>query len=220
MVRHYRMLIVSAIVLVAMMITPSYSSLFNEIEDILPNELSDLLNENINEDELINEDSSFFQEIQEILEDIDDDSSPSQIRKLLTGVLTSIASSAIKKRVKEQLFDFGFTSDQQRVFVISHGKSTFSNPLKETQMISIRPQSFLWLYSNKPGRFLPSKTVIISPRSDEKIKTLDGRQVGMVHRFVGLRFTFPSSSSESNVFFIGYANRVFGMDLSPQSLKK
>lgn len=103
----------------------------------------------------------------------------------------------------------------KRVFVVSHGRSNIINPFRKFQINLLRPATLFWYYHGSSDRILSDKTIIIDPYPSD-IKVLDGRQVGIMRRFVGIYIYMPAStSSESNFFFIGYARNVFGLDLSP-----
>ena len=103
----------------------------------------------------------------------------------------------------------------KRVFVLSYGHSIMVNPLRKSQINLLRPSVLFWLYPGVSQGVITDKTIIVDPNPFH-VKILDGRQMGMMRRFIGVYIFLPSKTPmESRVFFIGYAYKVLGVDLSP-----
>ena len=103
----------------------------------------------------------------------------------------------------------------KRVFVVSFGRNNIFNPLRSFQINLFRPATLFWYYAGTSERIITDKTIIIDPYP-LNFKVIDGRQIGMMRRFVGVYIYKPSSESGGSfTFFIGYAARVLGVDLSP-----
>ena len=108
----------------------------------------------------------------------------------------------------------GFSLFSKRVFVISYGHNPTVNLFKKFQFNLLRPATLFWYYSGKSQHLISDKTLIIDPYPFD-VRVLDGRQMGFMKRFVGIYIYKPSSTiSESFTFFIGYAYKVAGVDLS------
>ena len=108
----------------------------------------------------------------------------------------------------------GFSLFSKRVFVISYGHNPTVNLFKKFQFNLLRPATLFWYYTGNSQHYISDKTLIIDPYPFD-VRVLDGRQMGFMKRFVGIYIYKPSGTiSESYTFFIGYAYKVAGVDLS------
>ena len=104
---------------------------------------------------------------------------------------------------------------KKRALIVSFGSSPTLNPLRTNQVNVLRPSTFLWYYSGTSGKILSDKTIIIDPNPFH-VRMIDGRQIGLVRRFVGAYSYQPGAILEpGKTLFIGYASRAIGIDLSP-----
>ena len=104
---------------------------------------------------------------------------------------------------------------KKRVLIVSFGSGPTLNPLRTNQMNVLRPSTFLWYYSGTSGKILADKTIIIDPNPFH-VRMIDGRQIGLVRRFVGVYSYQPGAILEpGKTLFIGYASKAIGIDLSP-----
>ena len=72
-----------------------------------------------------------------------------------------------------------------------------------------------WFYSGRSNLMLNSRTIIIDPLPFT-IKTINGRQIGLMTNFIGLYIHFtPTFGDNAKTFFVGYTGTVRGFDLSP-----
>ena len=102
---------------------------------------------------------------------------------------------------------------KRRAFIMSWG---FANKLilfRKNQVKLYHPIT-AWYYPKSSNSFLNSRTIIVDPYPSS-IKTLSGRQFGLMRRFVGI-FIYRNSTTagESYTFFMGHAAKIRGFDLS------
>jgi len=169
---------------------------------------------NFNEEEM----RSFRNILDSVIGSVEDDPSIFGLWETLQTLLTEIKDPTLRDRILDLLQ--GLTSNDgerqgKRVIVFSHGRTLLQNPLKKFKMHLIKPSTFFWYYSGDFDKKVSSKTFIIDPRPMD-VKVLDGRQVGLMRRFVGIYLYVPvPSMHQCNVFFLGYAYQAVGLDLSP-----
>jgi hypothetical protein len=71
-----------------------------------------------------------------------------------------------------------------------------------------------WFYSGGSNVVLNSRTIIIDPYPFS-IKTLTGRQIGLMANFIGLYIHRSGPIADKAItFFFGYAKTIRGFDLS------
>ncbi|MCX6663558.1 MAG: hypothetical protein NTZ75_04855 [Euryarchaeota archaeon] len=111
--------------------------------------------------------------------------------------------------------NFNFKFNQFRpvrkaAFVMSWG---FTNKLLSPAISMIRPITG-WFYSGRSNVVLNSRTIIIDPYPFS-IKTLTGRQIGLMANFIGLYIHRSGPIADKAItFFFGYAKTIRGFDLS------
>ena len=97
--------------------------------------------------------------------------------------------------------------------VISWGFSNKLNPLRENKFQLYRPLT-LWYYSGPAKLLVNSRTVVID-FSPFMVKSLTGRQLGMMRNFAGLYWHRQSTLwDKSWTIMVGRAMTVRGFDLS------
>jgi len=120
-----------------------------------------------------------------------------------------------------QAIDFDYKINQLRplrttAFIMSWGFTNKFVALGKNKVNIIRPITG-WYYSGKSSLILNSRTIIFDlyPFS---IRTLTGRQVGLMTDFIGLYIHRSGTITDKAItFFFGYAHTIRGFDLSPRS---
>jgi hypothetical protein len=157
---------------------------------------------------------------------------PSLLEKMQTATSYSELIETVQSFMKEhgrqpvlvliltlliKAINFNFKFNQFRpvrrsAFVISRG---FSNKFVSSTISMIRPITG-WFYSGRSNAVLNSRTIILDPYP-LSIKVLDGRQIGLMANFIGL-YIHRSRLIDDNAmtFFVGYAQTIRGLDLSPE----
>ena len=103
---------------------------------------------------------------------------------------------------------------RKTAFVLSWGFTNKLIPLGKNKISLAKPLT-AWYYSGRSNLVLNSRTIIIDPYPFS-IRTLTGRQIGMMTGFVGVYIhRYSSFSNNAQTFFLGYAGTVRGFDLSP-----
>ncbi|HEC82168.1 MAG TPA: hypothetical protein ENI42_07100 [Thermoplasmatales archaeon] len=101
---------------------------------------------------------------------------------------------------------------QKRVFIVSNGFGKRFDVELRSKLRIYKPLTF-WHYYGKYNYLNSSKTVIIDPILP-RVRVLDGWQLGMMRRFVGLYIHISGSMTvKDHTFFMGYAYRVRALDL-------
>jgi hypothetical protein len=104
-----------------------------------------------------------------------------------------------------------FRPVRKNAFIISWG---FTNKLLSPAISMIRPITG-WFYSGGSNVVLNSRTIIIDPYPFS-IKTLTGRQIGLMANFIGLYIHRSGPIADKAItFVVGYAKTIRGFDLSP-----
>jgi hypothetical protein len=115
--------------------------------------------------------------------------------------------------------NFNFKFNQFRpvrktAFIMSWGFTNKFLSLGKNKINMIRPITS-WYYSGRSNLVLNSRTIILDPHPFS-IKTLTGRQIGLMANFIGLYIHRSGTIGDKAItFFIGYANTIRGFDLSP-----
>jgi hypothetical protein len=115
--------------------------------------------------------------------------------------------------------DFNFKFNQLRpirktAFVMSWGFTNKFLALGKNKVNMVRSITG-WYYSGKSNVILNSRTIILDPHPFS-IKTLTGRQIGLMANFIGLYIHRSGNIGDKAItFFFGYANTIRGLDLSP-----
>ncbi|MFH1101813.1 MAG: hypothetical protein V1726_07240 [Methanobacteriota archaeon] len=126
--------------------------------------------------------------------------------------MQSMFSSLIKSMFRQKLM-YQNNPFNQNVMVMSSGFTNKIGSIRGTHMNMHRYLTF-WFYSSNSNLFVNSKTIIVDPYPFN-VKTLMGRQIGMMRGFTGLYITQYSSIAEKEyTYFIGHARRATGMDLA------
>ncbi len=118
-----------------------------------------------------------------------------------------------------KVIHFNYNFNQLRpvrktAFVMSWGFTNKLIPLGIKE-ISIAKPLTAWYYSGRSNLVLNSRTIIIDPYPFS-IRTLTGRQIGIMTNFVGVYIhRYSSFTNNAQTFFFGYAGTVRGFDLSP-----
>ena len=101
---------------------------------------------------------------------------------------------------------------QKRVFIVSNGFGKRFDIELRSKLRIYKPLTF-WHYYGKYNYINSSKTIIIDPILP-KIRVLNGWQLGMMRRFVGLYIRISGSMlDKDHTFFMGYAYKVRALDL-------
>jgi len=158
------------------------------------------------------EETAFKTKLSEFMNSLD---SVNDYTELLATIQDFFGEKQGSSLLKEALQNInGFSLFSKRVFVISYGHNPTVNLFKKFQFNLLRPATLFWYYSGTSPHIISDKTLIIDPYPFD-VRVLDGRQMGFMKRFVGIYIYKPSSTiSESFTFFIGYAYKVAGVDLS------
>ncbi|MEM0467544.1 MAG: hypothetical protein QXX20_08160 [Candidatus Thermoplasmatota archaeon] len=102
-------------------------------------------------------------------------------------------------------------------FVISHGSYSRLRPQKENEVKLSKHGFVFWRYSEKTP-LIHGKTVIIEKNPFELKKRLVGEQLGFMIGFKGIFLDIESRlTGKSYMFFMGRAQRVRAVDLTPFS---
>ncbi len=120
-----------------------------------------------------------------------------------------------------QAIDFDYKINQLRplrttAFIMSWGFTNKFLSLGKNKINIIRPIT-CWYYSGRSNVLLNSRTIILDlyPFS---IRTLTGRQVGLMTDFIGLYIHRSGAIGDKAITFLfGYAKTIRGFDLSPGS---
>jgi hypothetical protein len=120
-----------------------------------------------------------------------------------------------------QAIDLDYKINQLRplrttAFIMSWGFTNKFLDLGKNKLNIIRPIT-AWFYSGKSNVLLNSRTIIFDlyPFS---IRTLTGRQIGLMTDFIGLYIHRSGPIGDKAItFFFGYAQTIRGFDLSPRS---
>jgi len=103
---------------------------------------------------------------------------------------------------------------RKSAFILSMG---FTNKIitpAKYKMNVVKPFT-AWYYTGKSNLLLNSRTIIFDLRPFS-IKSLTGRQVGVMSNFIGLYIHLPAKiTDKGKTFFFGYAGTIRGFDLSP-----
>ena len=103
---------------------------------------------------------------------------------------------------------------KRKALVVSWGFANKLFALRENKAELYLPFT-LWYYSGRSNYLVNSRTLIIDPYPFQ-IKTLSGRQIGMMVNFAGVYvYRHSTITDKSYTFFLGYANYIGGFDLSP-----
>jgi len=108
---------------------------------------------------------------------------------------------------------YRFSPLRQNVMVLSSG---FTNKMFSFQAthLNMHKTLALWFYTVNSNLLTKSTTTIIDPYPFN-VKTLTGRQIGMMRGFTGLYITQYSTIAHKDfTYFMGYAKGVMGYDLS------
>jgi hypothetical protein len=101
-------------------------------------------------------------------------------------------------------------------FIMSWGFTNKFLSLGKNKLNIVRPMT-VWYYSGRSNVLFNSRTIIFDlyPFS---IRTLTGRQVGLMTDFIGLYIHRSGTIGDKAItFFFGYAQTIRGIDLSPHS---
>jgi len=159
---------------------------------------------------------SFLEQITGLSDQIESEDTYLGLLRTVTAFLDdSNDDSVLEQELFKTVGDLHLNLAGKRVFVLSYGHGVQINPLRRFQVNLLRPSYLFWLYPGSSHIIGKDRTIIIDPNPFH-VTTYDGRQVGIMKRFIGLYIFIPNKDSrESTVFFAGYAYRVLGLDLSP-----
>jgi len=216
---HRHFLIAATACVVFILLLPSVFSISSSYaEGVFFDEAGETDSFGLDEEEM----NGFRNILDSLMGDAEDQPSLFGLWYTLHSLLSETKDSTLRDKIKELINGFPADSDSKgkRVLVFSHGRTMISNPMKRLQVRAIKPSTFFWYYSGDFDNKVPSKTYILDLKP-MNVKVLDGRQVGMIRRFVGFYIYIPMESThQSNVFFLGYAYQAVGMDLSPRDSLK
>ncbi|MFH1100440.1 MAG: hypothetical protein V1726_00180 [Methanobacteriota archaeon] len=164
---------------------------------------------------------TFLEKISALSDQLNPDQSYLEILRTITDFSDTLDDhSMLDQNLFETIGDFHLGLLGKRVFILSYGHGVQLNPLRKFQINFLRPSYLLWFYPDITHNgiirdALSDRTIIIDP-SPFRVRVLDGRQIGMMRRFIGIYIFIPGQSpTDSTVLFIGYTFKVFGLDLSP-----
>ena len=168
------------------------------------------------------ESANDFEEVMDIIREIGDSKALWEF-PVLKFIVTKITEWITKVRSLE-LFsntlnggDRGITLFSKSHFVMSFGSYHRWNPFKENKFKLFKQGFTCWHYRAQSKLFGKGRTVIVS-RDPFAIKRVIGTQLGWMFGFRGLFFDIESRlTGQSYVLFLGRADRVRGLDLTPFS---
>jgi hypothetical protein len=161
---------------------------------------------------------SFLSKIKDLSEQINTDETYRGLLKIFADFSDSMdGNSPLDRQIFNTLGDINLGVLGKRVFVMSYGHGLHINPLRKFQINLFRPSHLFWYYPSTTHSLFADRTIVIDP-NPVRIRIMDGRQIGIMKRFIGIYVFIPGKSTmENTVFFVGYAYRVMGLDLSPTS---
>ena len=163
---------------------------------------------------LTEENQDFTERLTNLLDQLQSAHTYTDALQTIRDLIQTSNDGSIVERLIEILSDLN--PFEKRVLIASHGRTRLVNPFQKYHINFFQPANLFWCYSGATSKIIQDKTVIIDPYPLFDIKVLDGRQIGLMRRFVGIYLFIPSAlSTDSNVFFIGYAYKAIGIDLSP-----
>jgi hypothetical protein len=102
---------------------------------------------------------------------------------------------------------------RNNAFILSWGYGPKFNPLKENNIKLFLPM-MSWYYKGR-GNFVNSRTLIVDPYPFD-IKSLTGRQFGLMNNFAGIYiYRHSTLTDHTYTFILGRVGAVRGFDLSP-----
>ena len=103
---------------------------------------------------------------------------------------------------------------RKKAIIMSWGVTNKFVSLKDNQAKLLRPFT-TWYYSGRSKLLINSRTLIIDPYPFS-IKSLTGRQIGVMRNFAGIYIHSNGAFTQKSwTFFMGYVSCVRGLDLSP-----
>jgi hypothetical protein len=103
---------------------------------------------------------------------------------------------------------------RKTAFIMSMGFTSKFLSLAKNKINIAKPFTS-WFYTGKSNVILNSRTIIIDPYPFS-VRSLTGRQIGIMTNFIGLYIHLSGSiSDKAKTFFFGYTGIVRGFDLSP-----
>ena len=159
---------------------------------------------------------TFFSKLSEFTDQLGSEQSYLSLLRVFTQFFDNTdGDSILEQQLFQTIGDLHLNLIGKRVFVISFGHGIQLNPLRKSQINVLRPSYLFWFYPGVSHKLFADKTLIIDP-SPFHVKVLDGGQIGIMRRFVGIYIFIPGTTSrESTIFFMGYAYKALGLDLSP-----
>jgi len=101
---------------------------------------------------------------------------------------------------------------QKRTFIVSNGFGRRFD-VQHRSKVRVFKSFIFWHYYGQRKYLNFSKTIIVDPFLP-KVRVLDGWQIGMMRRFIGLYIHVSGSMFEKgHTFFMGYAYKVRALDL-------
>jgi hypothetical protein len=171
--------------------------------------------DSVKEDEVsvpVSDEITFKTKISEFMGSLDSVNDYTELLAIIQDFFGANQGSSLLKDALQNID--GFQLFSKRIFIISYGHNPTVNLFKKFQFNLLRPATLFWYYQGNSQHLISDKTLIIDPYPFD-VRVLDGRQMGFMKRFVGVYIYKPSSIiSESYTFFIGYAYKVAGVDLS------
>ena len=132
--------------------------------------------------------------------------------KIKNPGLKNLASAIVKMMFRSSGL-YPTSPFRQNVMILSSGYTNKPFSLRETHIYMHRALTF-WFYSVNSNILINSKTIIVDPYPFG-IKTLTGRQFGMMRGFTGIYITQHSNvASKDYTYFMGHARNAIGYDLS------
>jgi hypothetical protein len=171
--------------------------------------------DSVTEEDLVlpeSEETTFKTKISEFMDSLD---SVNDYTELLATIQDFFGEKQTSTLLKDAFQNIdGFSLFSKRVFVISYGHNPTVSLFRKFQFNLFRPAMLFWYYTGNSQHYISDKTLIIDPYPFD-VRMFDGRQMGFMKRFVGVYIYKPSGTvADSYTFFIGYAYKVAGIDLS------
>jgi hypothetical protein len=126
----------------------------------------------------------------------------------IQGLLSTMTRSLFRQRIMYPNNPFN-----QNLLVMSSG---FTNKMMSMRGTHMNMHRFFtsWFYSANSNLLVNSQTIILDP-NPFNIKTLTGRQIGMMRGFTGFYIVQHSTIADKEyTFFIGHARAIRGVDLA------
>lgn len=149
------------------------------------------------------------------IEKIEESENLDEIEKILHNNQMQLNSFSLNHPVLNWILSYlsSYRLPRMRTFVISHGRGIRFSPLKNHQINLYRPIT-TWHYSKTQGFERPARTFFLQTAPFNSW-ILHEKQVGIMTHFIGFYvYISQPPPQKSYTFFVGSANRIFGIDFT------